>query len=114
MVELTLGDLVRKRRIELNLTQAELAEIMNVDSCYISRIETGARKPNLDSLKSFANALNVSSDYLLGIESNIFLHNCVSDMEKVLQNLVEEDRLLMINWFYEFAAKCKTKEFLDK
>ncbi len=110
MLELTIGELVKRRRTELNLTQAELAEIINSDAYYISRIETGARKPSAEYLKSLANALNVSSDYLLGIDSNIVLHEHVSDMEKVLQSLVKEDKELMIKWFYEFAAKCEKKD----
>lgn len=109
MLELTIGELVKRRRAELNLTQAQLAEKINSDACYISRIETGIRKPSSEYIKALANALNVSSDYLLGIDSNVVLHEHVSDMEKVLQELVEEDKELMIKWFYEFASKCKKK-----
>lgn len=87
MLELTVGEFVKRRRIELNLTQAELAEKINSDTCYISRVETGARKPTVDNLAALANALEVSSDYLLGLNSNIVLHEHVSDMEKVLQSL---------------------------
>lgn len=110
MLELTVGEFVKRRRMELNLTQAELAEKINSDTCYISRVETGARKPTVDNLAALANALQVSSDYLLGLNSNIVLHEHVSDMEKVLQNLVEEDKEAAIRLFYEFTSRCKTKE----
>lgn len=110
MLEITVGELVKKQRKKLNLTQAELAEKINSDSCYISRIETGARKISIDNLAALANALNTSCDYLLGLSSNIVLHEHVSDMERTLQTLNEEDRELMIKWFYEFASKLKAKE----
>ena len=110
MLELTVGEFVKKRRTELNLTQAELAEKINSDTCYISRIETGARKPSVENLAILSNALGVSSDYLLGLSSNIVLHEHVSEMEKVLQNLINEDKEAAIRHFYEFTSRCKTKE----
>lgn len=110
MLEITVGELVKKQRKKLNLTQAELAEKINSDSCYISRIETGTRKISIDNLAALANALNTSSDYLLGLSSNVVLHEHVSEMEKILQALSEDDREIMIKWFYEFASKLKAKE----
>lgn len=110
MLELTVGEFVKKRRTELNLTQAELAERINSDACYISRIETGARKITINNLAALANALDVSSDYLLGLSSNIVLHEHVSDMEKVLKNLIDEDKEATIKLFYEFTSRCRTKD----
>lgn len=107
---ITVGEFVKKRRTELNLTQAELAEKINSDACYISRIETGARKPTIDNLAALSNALNVSSDYLLGLNSNIVLHEQVSEMEKILRSLTDEDRNAAIRIFYEFTSRCKTKD----
>lgn len=110
MLEITVGEFVKKRRTELNLTQAELAEKINSDACYISRIETGARKITIDNLAALANALEVSSDYLLGISSDIVLHKHVSEMERILQTLNDEDKEMMIRWFYDFSAKLNKKE----
>lgn len=110
MLEITVGELVKKQRKKLNLTQAELAEKINSDSCYISRIETGTRKISIDNLVALANALNTSSDYLLGLSSNVVLHEHVSEMERILQSLSEEDRKFMIKWFYEIATRLKAKE----
>lgn len=110
MLELTVGEFVKKRRTELNLTQAELAERINSDACYISRIETGARKITINNLAALANALDVSSDYLLGLSSNIVLHEHVSDMEKVLKSLIDEDKEATIKLFYEFTSRCRTKD----
>ena len=60
MLELTVGEFVKRRRIELNLTQAELAEKINSDTCYISRVETGAR---IITFSSFINKL-VLGDFM--------------------------------------------------
>lgn len=40
VLELTVGELVKRRRNELGLTQAKLAEMINSDPYYISKIET--------------------------------------------------------------------------
>jgi transcriptional regulator with XRE-family HTH domain len=38
------GDIIRKRREKLGLTQAELAKLTGLDQTIISRIETGTKK----------------------------------------------------------------------
>lgn len=54
---------IRKRK---GLTQTRLAELSNVHRVSISLYESGKAKPNVDSLKRLAAALNVSTDELLG------------------------------------------------
>ncbi len=60
-----LGRRIRKQRTQLNWTQAELAERVNVSTSFIGHVERGTRKASLETLVSLANALNVSLDYLL-------------------------------------------------
>ena len=50
------------------MTQAELAERSNVSTELVSRIERGRCLPSLHSLMEFAQALNVSPNYLLGFQ----------------------------------------------
>lgn len=64
-----LGENVYKYRTRLGLTQAELAERVGVNSSYISRIECGEKSMKLITLYNLANALNVSCDALLNLES---------------------------------------------
>ena len=53
---------------EYNLTQTELAKIINVKQAQISEWKKGKAKPGYDSLKQMAKGLNLSADYLLGLE----------------------------------------------
>ena len=55
-----LGAFIRKKRKELNMTQAELADICNVGTRFISNLENG--KPTLE----FDKVIHVASG--LGIE----------------------------------------------
>lgn len=96
MVNETIGHIIKAKRKELNLTQSQLAELINSDEYYISAIETGRRKPGRKFLVALSNALNIPVDVLLGIESNIVLHETVSELEKKLQKLSNEDKELVL------------------
>jgi len=49
-----------------NLSQAELGERAGLPPSSIAHFETDSRKPSFETLRSLANALEVSTDYLLG------------------------------------------------
>lgn len=53
-----------------NLTMKELGQIVNVAESTISLYENGKREPDYETLKKLADVLNVSTDYLLGRDSN--------------------------------------------
>jgi len=59
---------IKIARIRKNLTQQELAECLGVTYQDISRYETGRVKPPIDKLCKLADALNVTTDYLLNRE----------------------------------------------
>jgi len=65
-----LGKRLMVLREEAGLTQEKLAEIFHTKKATISRYETGARDPKLDTLIDFADFFNVSTDYLLGRTEN--------------------------------------------
>jgi transcriptional regulator with XRE-family HTH domain len=48
------------------LSQAELAERAGLQASAVSHFETGSRKPSFDNLRRLADALDVTTDYLLG------------------------------------------------
>jgi transcriptional regulator with XRE-family HTH domain len=59
----TVGDRIRQRRLELGLSQRDIAS-KGVSYAFISRIETGARKPSVTALRKLAPKLGVSVDWL--------------------------------------------------
>lgn len=60
-----LGQNLRKWRTKKNMTQGDLASVLNVDRAYISNIENGRMNPTLSTLEKIANALGISSSELL-------------------------------------------------
>ena len=71
-----LGERIREERQRLHLTQAQLAEDVDISDTYMGAIERGERSLTLDTLVRLVNRLGVTVDYLLadsvaGADSNI-------------------------------------------
>ena len=60
-----LGNRIREERRRLNLTQAQLAEDIDISDTYMGAIERGERSLTLDTLERLVNRLGVTVDYLL-------------------------------------------------
>lgn len=60
-----LGERIREERRRLNLTQAQLAEAVDISDTYMGAIERGERSLTLDTLVRLVNRLGVTVDYLL-------------------------------------------------
>lgn len=48
------------------LSQSQLADRAGLQASAVSHFETGSRKPSFDNLRRLADALDVTTDYLLG------------------------------------------------
>lgn len=59
------GKNVKIERIRRDLTQEQLAEIMDVSQNYIACIETGKQNMSLGKILELSNALNTSIENLL-------------------------------------------------
>lgn len=59
------GERLKELRLEMNLTQIELAKIFNTTHSTINRYEKGIHQPDTDTLNKLADFFNVSTDYLL-------------------------------------------------
>lgn len=61
-----LGDNIKLYREKNKMTQTELSEVLNVKPTTISKYESGALEPNIESLKKMAELFNISIDTLVG------------------------------------------------
>lgn len=64
-----LGKLIRELRKEQNLTQEQLAHLLKTTQDTISLWELNKSLPDVLSLVELAKIFNVSTDYLLNLES---------------------------------------------
>ncbi len=60
-----LGKKIKLARIEMDMTQGDLAKAAETQQKAISRYETGAAVPSLDTLMKIAKVLNKSGGYFL-------------------------------------------------
>lgn len=96
---------IRNRRMELGITQTQLARSAKLTPAAISQFESGLRKPSFDALSKLAVALKVTTDYLLGMKqpgyADILADPRVSLMFRGIMELSEKDKDAMLE-FYEF------------
>ncbi len=75
-----IGKRISEFRRAKKLSQFQLAELAEVTDSYISHIETGRKKPSLESLVRIASALGITLDRIL-------LGNQVADLKDYLPEI---------------------------
>lgn len=74
------------------LSQADLGKKTGIPASSISHFEAGTRKPSFDNLRRLANALSVSTDYLLGRVEAPELVGDADQLHRHAQHLTDQDR----------------------
>lgn len=64
------GEKLKELRTQKNLSQKQLANILNVHKATISLYESNSRFPSVDILKAAARYFHVTTDYLLEMNSD--------------------------------------------
>lgn len=83
-----LSSRIREIRIAKKISQVELARILGVTKQSVSNWENDNIQPSVEMLSKIADALSVSTDYLLDRNKKRYLDVTGID-EKVIQNLQE-------------------------
>lgn len=65
------GNRIKNLRIEQNLSQQQLGDLLGVSKVSICGYENGSRIPSLDVFNAMINIFGVSADYLLGREVSV-------------------------------------------
>jgi len=94
-----LGEAIRIARVFQGITQQDLANAMNVSSGFLSQIESGARQPSQETLRSAAVALGVPASSLIFFSEQMQAREGVSEAEarirfgrKILSVMAQIDR----------------------
>ena len=88
------GNTLKTLRLRENMTQAQLAQKLGLTKSVISAYETGLRQPSYDVLIHISKIFKVSTDYLLGVESQqgIDLSGISEEEVTALKNLIKAMR----------------------
>lgn len=97
-----LGQKIRKLRNLHHMSQAELAELIDVSTNYIGQIERGDRKPSLETLVALCNALNTNMDYILSDSLSLNEDQLTLDILNKLQRLNKDEKRFFYSTITDF------------
>lgn len=102
-----LGKRVKKQRLALKLTQAQLAEKAGVSTQYISHIEKGDQTMSIAVFSRICEALNISSDKLLYNRSPESQKQLSADIEHLLADCSPTERIGILHLIEEVKGIIK-------
>jgi len=91
------------------LNQSELASKANLPPTSISHFEAGSRKPSFDNLRRLAKALDVTTDYLLGLSDQPEISTSADPLYRQGQQLSSQDRDLADRFLQLLAERNRNK-----
>ena len=105
---------LRELRRQKNLSQTDLSKMVGVHYSHIGRYERGQSRPKAGVLKSLAEALGVTTDYLFEGEVNEVAKARLEDrdllkMFKEAETLPEDDKILVKKFLDAFLTKKKVQ-----
>lgn len=79
----SVNERISKLLSKMNMTQKQLAELINTSETNLSRYLSGERSINNETLANIATALHTTTDYLLGVSDDIDNFG-YKDVERIL------------------------------
>ena len=90
------GQRIRAAREKKNLTQEELAALIEISPTHMSVIERGAKIPRLDNFVAIANVLEVSADSLLIDVVEHAAVNVASELSASIESLPHNEQMYIL------------------
>ena len=90
------GQRIKSAREAKNLTQEELAALVNLSPTHVSVIERGLKVTKLDTFVAIANVLEVSADELLVDVVNCAANGVASNLSAAIEVLPHEEKIRVL------------------
>jgi transcriptional regulator with XRE-family HTH domain len=107
MNQKAIGRRVKAAREKKQLTQEQLAELVDLSTMHISVIERGVKLPKLETLINIANVLDVSADVLLQDVINNRAEFFSSEASALINKLPQEDQRRVLAALRSFIESTK-------
>ncbi len=91
------GARIRTARERANMTQEDLAAVLDMSPTHISVIERGVKTPKLETLVNIANALQVSTDMLLQDVATYAYDGIASELTIAVSKLPRKEQERILN-----------------
>ncbi len=85
------GELLKRIRVSRKLTQARLAELVNVEPKHISCIENGLSFPSAELLSRFSKVFNMQTYELFLFESKPSISNLKARLKEIIENAKDDE-----------------------
>ena len=112
-----IGEIIKERRIELNLTEEQLAAKLGYRSkSTINKIELGVNGVPYKKIEAFAEALNTTISYLTGQteDPSRTFANFITDKYLLSDHLTEREKALLIAYrSADPAIQAAVRKLLD-
>ena len=82
---MSFGTNIRRIRREADMTQEQLADLLNISPQAVSRWETNAAMPDISLLPALANTFHVTTDELLGVD----IENNQASIDEMCRNVID-------------------------
>ena len=100
---------LRRAREKRGLSQGDLANRASLQASAISHFETGTRKPSFDNLRRLADALEVTTDYLLGRVTDTQALAGADKLHRHLDRMTSADRDIAEDFLKMLADKTERR-----
>jgi transcriptional regulator with XRE-family HTH domain len=112
-------DKIKTNRKNKGLSQKQLAEMVGINTSHLSRLENGRYQPSVEVLKKLADALQVSTDYLLSAtddeaEEIRIQDQSFADKIRLLDSLDGKEKETVINVIDAMLTKKKMLNLLTE
>ena len=91
------GQRIKAAREAKNLTQEELAALVNLSTTHVSVIERGLKVTKLDTFVAIANALDVSADALLIDVVTHSVTGVTNELSDMIEKLPKDEQKRILN-----------------
>ncbi len=114
---MTFNERLKKIRLEKGFTKSDLAKIIGVHYSQIGRYEEKGAQPSADVMAKLANALEISTDFLMNGTSDDLADGTLKDKEllnqfKTIEKLSEKDKNVVKVFLDAFITKGKLKQLV--
>jgi len=112
---MSFSERLKKARLEKGYSKSDLAKEINVHYSQIGRYEEKGAQPSADILAKLANALEVTSDYLMNGTSDDLANSSLTDKEllnqfKMIEKMTDEKKSVVKIFLDAFITKDKIKQ----
>ena len=102
---MSLGEILRNLLEERDITQKQLADILNVGASTLSNYIQNSREPDYETLRRLASYFEVSTDYLLEFKTAQVSSLQESELLRVFRTLTNDQQELFIEQGKLFIAQ---------